>query len=1181
MLNALGFGGAINSPTQFESSASIESSTLRHHARSAFAALRRDPGGAAKGEGSYSSDDDDDDDDEDEGQGVFLVARNLDRQEKFQRGGNAERGSTSSSQPRRGTAMSSSVPNATDVRSGGGGGIKRRGNGGGRQQKFTRNNLVIQLPHPPPQDEINSDPATGSALAVGTMSAVRTTAVDINPRWDHPLAVLTNDENPPEKFDNVIPFESGDNVFSTNGDRTYSNDELDDDLDGEGHHTRQFSSDDRFFEGIHNSGLESLSFEQVSDVDLNTCMDVEIELVYNSSDLGSFDTDDEIDRDIGGFNEKERREMEKRILQWRKGRHAWMMNSVGGGAHRELGGIIGDVERGQEQQQEHQQREESFDIEDNCDCVAVELAPLPSAKSGTTTAAPTNIKKSSGSRRNHYHSKNGMPETLNSFLPPPSTSLHDDNDENDDEGGEARCLTSSSKNKYELRQLSQSYDDLNYFDRDPDHCGRYCCREAPSARYLRSGWKSLLWMSSFLFLLGWVFTDVKMKRFQEGSSEILLDDGQESNRGDNSIGRSKNIDDGDDYYESSALHLVEDDPRDHSSSPISNHRQNPPEYHGLEDDLIVETVASAASGKSMHHQASNIQFNKFVGIDTIIVLGICERHSTIAWLVDKLKRLYPDMKVTGGLPTIDSNATKKPTQRTLRNIPRTSRRLGRTIDPPSDDVIHHFGNVGLDASSEDDATDRNIAHQKPKNGHILVVAVSINPYAWIELMRVDSQHDPKYAPIGNNGGDILGWEEYVKAELPLVNGTILDLRAKNIRSALVESAQHDGVRVVIPVQFEDLVEPYSNYDNFASDESLTLPGIVGLLDQIQAQTGLRADESSGWQVPVKKENLFWADPLGCTGHVCFPTVNKINENFYYIRYLNENIDWSAEELIGYYKRSEPKPSVDQIVVLGERISGSEWLVEKLARCFPNTPVLYGFSRPGKWFQSEPKHTIASQSQTLVVSVFLNPLDWVENMRRHPINAPAHKGMDWHDFVTSPWVRKRSHLDDAISGTADANCSFGFSFEEVVPCKTARDPQSDSFPLYELHPASSISHAGDPYSSILELRADKIRNFLSAVAFDGVVDLISVRYEDLVWNEDAVDDNLYSTLPIPGIAGLLDMIRDRTSLVPDVDAGWVSDEDGTFEAEQLGVGAAKLDSHYVQWMNDHVNWEVEKLIGYSP
>ena len=32
-------------------------------------------------------------------------------------------------------------------------------------------------------------------------------------------------------FGNVIPFESGDNVFSTNGDRTYSNDELDDDLD--------------------------------------------------------------------------------------------------------------------------------------------------------------------------------------------------------------------------------------------------------------------------------------------------------------------------------------------------------------------------------------------------------------------------------------------------------------------------------------------------------------------------------------------------------------------------------------------------------------------------------------------------------------------------------------------------------------------------------------------------------------------------------------------------------------------------------------------------------------------------------------------------------------------------------------------------------------------------------------
>ena len=239
---------------------------------------------------------------------------------------------------------------------------------------------------------------------------------------------------------------------------------------------------------------------------------------------------------------------------------------------------------------------------------------------------------------------------------------------------------------------------------------------------------------------------------------------------------------------------------------------------------------------------------------------------------------------------------------------------------------------------------------------------------------------------------------------------------------------------------------------------------------------------------------------------------------------------------------------------------------------------YGFSRPGKWFQTDSEPTLESQPQTLVVSVFTNPLDWVENMRQNPLNAPAHKNMGWADFVATPWVRKRSHLDETLGV---ANCSFGFSFEEVVPCMTKRDPLSDSFPLYELHPASSVTHAGEPYSSLLELRADKIRNFLSAATFDGVVDLISVHYEDLVWDEDHADDGSYSTLPFPGIAGLLEKIRDRTSLIPDVDAGWISDEDGIFKAEPLGFERGKLDAHYVQWIDDHVDWGAEKLIDYSP
>jgi hypothetical protein len=919
-----------------------------------------------------------------------------------------------------------------------------------------------------------------------------------------------------------------------------------------------------------------------------------------------------------------------------------MMNAEGSGARRELGEMGERDKPGQLQQQQQQQREENFDVEDICDYDDVELAPLKSSPIGAATA-PTNIKINDSSAfdvvcsNSNYSMNSGgrhageqandhravfptpsdnssfgrgsfatstslfpviwnylislwhvtrqysneydelqraarTPRMDNSHLSSQPTAFDDDDDDNDDDRSEVRGLTSSS-NFHERRRQSKYYNKGDYFDRDADLCRRYCCGGSSSTWQLHSGWKKLLLISTCLLVLAWVSKEGKTKKHREDQVSLGRD---------NFIKNGTNIDDGDDYYESSTLQsFVEDDHRDHFSSSIPNHQQDPAQSDGLEVDLVFDIAESAASSESVPHKASNIQFNKFVGIDIISVLGICERHPSIAWLVDRLKRLYPDMRVISGFPRSDVDANEKPTRRTLQNTVnhsrlRSSARFAKVIDPTFNKVIRHFGSDGEDASIDNVATEGSDAHQKSKNGHILVVAVSVNPYAWVELMRVDSQHDPRYAPITNHDGGILGWEEYAEAVLPSVNGTILDLRAKNIRSAVVESAQHDGVRVVIPLQFEDLVEPYSNYDNFVSDESLTLPGIVGLLDQIQARTGLHADESSGWQVSSKEKNIFWADPVGCTGHICFPSVNTITEDLHFIRFMNNHIDWSAEQLIGYQRRSEPKPSVDQIVVLGERWSGAEWLVDRLARCFPNTPVKYGFSRPGKWFQSEP--ALESYPPTLVVSVFLNPLDWVENMRQSPINAPAHKGMNWSEFVGTAWVRKRSHLDEILSGTVNANCSFGFLFEEVIPCMTERDPQSDAFPLYELHPASSLSHAGDPYSSILELRADKIRNFLTA--FNGVVDLISVRYEDLVWAEDYTDDGSYLTLPFPGFAGLLERIRDRTSLIPDVDAGWISDEDGTFKAEPLGVGAVKLDSHYVQWMTDHVDWDAEKLVGYS-
>ena len=145
----------------------------------------------------------------------------------------------------------------------------------------------------------------------------------------------------------------------------------------------------------------------------------------------------------------------------------------------------------------------------------------------------------------------------------------------------------------------------------------------------------------------------------------------------------------------------------------------------------------------------------------------------------------------------------------------------------------------------------------------------------------------------------------------------------------------------------------------------------------------------------------------------------------------------------------------------------------------------------------------------------------------------------------------------------------------------RDPDSADFPLYELrHPPSGFVASDDyPYSNILDLRADKIQNFLSTAYYPGVVDLIKIRFEDLVWDKDASSTESAYTLPFPGIAGLLEIIRDRTSLIPDVLAGWILDETGFFKAEPLDT-EIQLDEEYVKLMENHVDWSVESLIGYG-
>jgi hypothetical protein len=898
---------------------------------------------------------------------------------------------------------------------------------------------------------------------------------------------------------------------------------------------RQYSNENLFFHGIYESGLQSSSFEQVDNAEDMMCMEAEIELVYNLSgtELPSFFLDGDTDSSFASSvvaddldecaSVEERREVVRRIQQWRRGRAKQSFGSTKDDSVCDDGCDGGGVE----------EDENAFNYDDD----AIEMSPLTSGQSDNGVGDLHGFNNPDGYNQRRTHTINNSGWRMTS----PTIFF----------GNLLRQLQASRDESSSRRRSKPHYDDID-FDRNTDKCYQCLAR-----------WKKLMIISIIFLLFGSLLSGGGLEKHHSDESYNAYGKNDPLAKR-NFIEQGRLPDDSDDYdgllsYHSSGVttHLRND------ADIMKNFQQSakpglvaddvwfrfeieddefdkPFDLELLQERDAVNDATTAGPSATILHRAKSEQYNALIGIDSIVVLG--DHLSGLEWLVDKLKRLYPDLVIQNGFEgNADNNG------RALRG----RKRITKVIDPLSNEVIHQLGGA-----------DGNEAKAIPTDSkHILVVALFLNPYDWVALMHASQRTNET------------SWKDYLSTEWESYE-SILEYRANMINSAVRGSMERGDVKLVIPLKYEKLIAAFSNFDNYVSSSGTAtpdLPGIVGVIDEIQSRTGLRADEAAGWN-QSRDHNPFWADPIGCNGSVCHPKIQKLREDTEYISYINDHMDWKTESLIGYQQMMTPKPSVEQIVVLGERHSGAEWLVDRLSLCFPEINVKYGFDpRPGKFFQTEPTN---AQANTLVISIFVNPFDWVDMMRRNPINAPTHKDLDWTDFVTRHWERKRSNMDENLKDTTSAVCSFGFSYSEVIPCMTQRDPTSDSFPLYELRPD------GTPYSNLLELREDKIKNFLSAANFAGVVDHISIRYEDLVWDDGYTDDGLYLTLPFPGIAGLLEKIRDQTKLIPDVNAGWIIDEGGVFRAEQLGVGLTKLDPYFVQWMEDNVDWDVEDLVGYS-
>ena len=204
--------------------------------------------------------------------------------------------------------------------------------------------------------------------------------------------------------------------------------------------------------------------------------------------------------------------------------------------------------------------------------------------------------------------------------------------------------------------------------------------------------------------------------------------------------------------------------------------------------------------------------------------------------------------------------------------------------------------------------------------------------------------------------------------------------------------------------------------------------------------------------------------------------------------------------------------IQQISILGERNSGTRWTFDHINECFGHgIKVEKRLSRYKHWFQYEdPK---LYKQDTLVIAQFRNPYDWFKAMERVPHHSPRHLRTalnatadnndaqnDWKTFLTKEWTMERVGKD--VGMPWNATCQENFLYRDIVSCHKEPLPQSfynhtirysEHQPFYEMR----NDYTGEPYANIMEMRTDKIRNFLSVKDYKGVADAWIVQYEYLL------------------------------------------------------------------------------------
>mmetsp|Transcript_7831 Transcript_7831/g.11440 ORF Transcript_7831/g.11440 Transcript_7831/m.11440 type:complete len:452 (+) Transcript_7831:180-1535(+) len=274
----------------------------------------------------------------------------------------------------------------------------------------------------------------------------------------------------------------------------------------------------------------------------------------------------------------------------------------------------------------------------------------------------------------------------------------------------------------------------------------------------------------------------------------------------------------------------------------------------------------------------------------------------------------------------------------------------------------------------------------------------------------------------------------------------------------------------------------------------------------------------------------------------------------------------------------PKGKIKLISLIGERNTGTNWITHHLKECFNHTdiPVKNKLVRYKHWFQ----HDVVEKARlpdTIVVAMFRSSYYWVESMRHKNYHAPIHRDLDWETFLTTPWtlperldydkqlVKDYAKEHGGVANYSDIECQDNFRYNQVNSClkrpylegayaKKAdkrEDGRTGGEPMYELRQDGS----GRAYSNILEMRSDKIKNFLDISKWDWVAELMAERYEGFIEK---------------GTASLIARIEELSGVKAQCEPF----------LPQPSRAQRPLEKGYVEWINRHLDWETEGLIGYE-